>query len=114
MKYAMPEIRINPYQAQYAAAFESEGIKFINNYTKISNYRCIPTELNGINLINFDYLNRNALKTLMNGEETALSDYARDNADKLFIAPEKKACASVKPRASSPTENGEVAGTDAV
>ena len=116
LKYVMPENCYNRYQAEYAAAFESENVKFINNYKVIRNYQNIPSELNGIYLIKFDFLNRDTLKNLMNGEETALRDYVRDNSDKLFIAPETSSPASglLKPRASSPTENGNVAGTDAV
>ena len=68
----------------------TEGIKFISNYTNIYDDRYIPTELNGIYLINFDLVDSDILKARMNSDETALSDYVRENPDKLFIAPKRK------------------------
>ena len=108
LKFVMPEMRFNRYQGDFVAAFKSEDIKFINNFTKIDDERSLPSELRGIYLINFDNVNREALKMLIDGEETALNQYARDNVDKLFIAPETGSRDSglLRPLPSSNFDNG--------
>ena len=99
----MPEMRFNRYQGDFVAAFKSEDIKFINNFTKIDDESSLPSELSGIYLINFDNVDREALKTLIDCEETALGQYARENPDKLVVSPEtnNRDSGLLRPRPSS-------------
>ena len=45
LKFVMPEMRFNRYQGDFVAAFKSEDIKFINNFTKIDDEKRFPERI---------------------------------------------------------------------